>query len=458
MRRQKSNLVNIVLGLVFILIIGGAAFVYFSPLFEKEPAKIVLKSTGYWNLKDDLTVELSDKSGIRSYKVYYKTKNNVEEIAQSNISAKQDKVIFNIKPISLTPNIKKVTIAVEAYDNSFWNFFKGNASYKEFTLDIDRKRPFARVLANSYNIRRGGSAAVVVEVKDENLKDKYITFNNDYKFELIPYIKEGYYMAIVAWPIDIKFDQFSRVNLIAVDEANNKTITKIPFYIKDLKIKNDNLNISDGFVSQVSIPVLEKSGYDIPEKTIDIFIKENEDLRANNVKTIREESVKNMSKELVSNFKIKPFRRLSGSKTVAGFAERRSYFYEGQKIDEAWHLGVDWASIKHADIKVSNKGKVIFSNYLGIYGNSLIIDHGFGLQTLYAHTSQFNVAKNEEVKAGQVIANTGSTGAVFGDHLHFGLLVQGIEVNPLEWMDKNWIKTRVSNILDEAKQEIRSSK
>jgi len=458
LRRQKNSLVNIVLGLVLILAIGGAAFVYLSPMFEKEPAKISLKSSGYWNLKDDLTVELDDKSGIRSYKVYYKTNNNLEKISQNDISSKQEKVVFKIKPIPLTSNIKKVTIAVEAYDNSFWNFFKGNSTYKEFVIDIDKKRPYARVLTNSYNIRRGGSAAVVVEVKDENLKDKYITFNNDYRFELIPYIKEGFYMAIIAWPIDIKFDQFSRVNLVATDEAGNETITKIPFYIKDFEIKRDNLNITDNFISQVSIPVLEKSGYDIPENSVDIFIKENQELRADNVKTIREASLENMSKEMVNNFNIKPFRRLSGSKTVAGFAERRSYFYNNEKINEAWHLGIDWASIKHADIKVSNRGKVIFSNYLGIFGNALIIDHGFGLQSLYAHTSQFSVNKGDEVKAGENIANTGSTGAVFGDHLHFGLLVQGIESNPIEWMDKNWIKTRITNILDEAKQEIRSSK
>jgi murein DD-endopeptidase MepM/ murein hydrolase activator NlpD len=117
---------------------------------------------------------------------------------------------------------------------------------------------------------------------------------------------------------------------------------------------------------------------------------------------------------------------------------------------------MDWASIKHAPIKVSNNGNVIFNDFLGIYGNTLIIDHGLGLQSLYAHTSKFHVQLKENVKVNETIANTGSTGAVFGDHLHFGVLVQGIEVNPLEWMDKNWIKTRIINILDEAKEVIKN--
>lgn len=458
MRQQKNSLLNVIIGLVFILIIAAGAFVYFSPLFEKQPAKISLNSSGYWNLQDNLSIDLSDESGIKSYKIFYKANNSVEKIAENTISSKQEKVVLGIKPISLMSNIKDIIVAVEVYDNSYWNFFKGNRTYKEYKITIDRKRPVARVLSNSYNIRRGGSGAVVVEVKDENLKDKYITFNNEYRFELIPFMKEGFYAAIIAWPIDIKFDEFSRINLIAVDEANNTTITKIPFYIKDLKIKNDKLNISDDFINKVSIPVLQTSNYSVPTSNEEIFVKQNSNLRNENVKTIRDESLKNMSKEMVSNFNIKPFRRLSGSKTFAGFAERRAYFYDNVQIDEAWHLGMDWASIKHAPVEISNNGKVIFNNYLGIYGNTLIVDHGFGIQSLYAHTSQFHVEKGSQVNAGKVIADTGSTGAVFGDHLHFGMLVQGIEVNPIEWMDKNWIKTRISNILDEAKQEIRSSK
>jgi len=165
-----------------------------------------------------------------------------------------------------------------------------------------------------------------------------------------------------------------------------------------------------------------------------------------------------MSRDMLSKYSIKTFKRLKGSKTFAGFAEKRQYFYDNKIIDTAWHLGMDWASIKHAKIKSSNSGEVLFNDFLGIYGNTIIIDHKLGLQSLYAHTSKFHVQKGDIINIGQKIANTGSTGAVFGDHLHFGVLVQGIEVNPLEWMDKAWIKSRVSNILAEAKQEISSRK
>ena len=269
-------------------------------------------------------------------------------------------------------------------------------------------------------------------------------------------MKKDFYAAIIAWPIDV--EEFNIVNLVAIDKAKNKTVTKVPLYIKDLKIKDDNINISKNFIEKVSIPVLKKSDYAIPTNDVDIFIKQNRELRAKNLATIKSESLKNMSKDMLLEYNFRTFKRLEGSKTFAGFAERRQYFYENEKIDQAWHLGMDWASIKHADVKSSNSGKVIFNDYLGIYGNTLIIDHKLGIQSLYAHTSKFYVKKDEKVKIGQKIAETGSTGAVFGDHLHFGMLVQGIEVNPLEWMDRAWIKSRVTNILDEAKQEISSTK
>ncbi len=456
MRRQNNNLTNIITLIVLALIVAGGAFIYFSPKFEKESPKISFDNSGFWNLKDSLNVALSDESGIKSYKVYYKTLEKEIVLNSKELDSNQSKVVFNIEKFTLDPSIEKIKIAIEVIDNSMWKFFQGNKAYKEFDLTIDREKPLARVLVNSRTIKKGGSATVVVEVKDKNLSKKYISFNDEYQFELIPFIKKDFYAAIIAWPIDV--EEFNIVNLVAIDKAKNKTVTKVPLYIKDLKIKNDNINISKNFIEKVSIPVLKKSDYKIPSNDVDIFIKQNRELRAENLATVKSESLKNMSRNMLLEYNFRTFRRLEGSKTFAGFAERRQYFYENEKIDQAWHLGMDWASIKHADVKSSNNGKVIFNDYLGIYGNTLIIDHKLGVQSLYAHTSKFYVKKDEKVKIGQKIAETGSTGAVFGDHLHFGMLVQGIEVNPLEWMDRAWIKSRVTNILDEAKQEISSTK
>eukprot|EP01156_Anaeramoeba_ignava_P009749 Anaeramoba_ignava/a4607_20.p1 GENE.a4607_20~~a4607_20.p1 ORF type:complete len:142 (+),score=6.83 a4607_20:351-776(+) len=114
-------------------------------------------------------------------------------------------------------------LEIEAVDNSKWNFLEGNKIVKSVPIKLDMKKPVANVLSNSRYIQRGGSAAVVVKVEDKNLQDFYIEFNGKARFELLPFKKENYYSAIIAWPIDI--ENFSRVNLVAVDKANNKTVT-----------------------------------------------------------------------------------------------------------------------------------------------------------------------------------------------------------------------------------------
>lgn len=454
MEKQNKNFKKFILLIFLIGIVAIVAFLSLSSQFEKKPPVVSLKSNGFWNLKDDLKVNLSDQSGIRTYSVSYKMNNKIYYLNSKKPNTRQDSINFSIQKPNISTLVDKITIIVKVVDNSKWNFFQGNESVKEFELKIDTKEPLAKILVNSYSIRRGGSAVVVVKVKDDNLSNKYISFNGKYKFDLIPYVKKDYYATIIAWPLNEK--EFKKVSLVAIDKANNMVNIKVPLYIKDFKSKSDHIEISETYINEVATRVLKKSGLVIPKDYVDIFKKENVELRAKNMDTIRQVSLENMSKKMVKNFKVKLFKRLSNSKTFAGFGDRREYFYDEEKIDEAFHLGIDWASIKHAKIRVSNDGKVIFSNFLGIYGNALIIDHGLGLQSLYAHTSKFNVKKGDMVKAGQYIGNTGVTGAVFGDHLHFGILVQGIESNPLEWMDKNWMKTRIFNILNKAKQIIRN--
>jgi len=245
------------------------------------------------------------------------------------------------------------------------------------------------------------------------------------------------------------------IKLVAIDKAGNKSVEKIPFYIQKLKIKKDKIKITDKFINQVSKNVLQMMNENIPDDPIKIFLAQNKTLRAKNIKTLREIGLKSVKNDFIDDFHINRFKRLRGSKTAAGFAEFRSYYYKGKKIDQQWHLGMDFASVRQAPIYVSNNGEVIFKDYLGIYGNTIIIDHGLGLCSLYAHTTDQFVNVGDQVKKGQKIATTGVTGAVLGDHLHFGILVQGIEVNPIEWMDRRWIKTRILDIIKEAKKRIK---
>lgn len=452
--KRKSSFGKVLFILVILAAAGASGFVYFSPLFEKVKPQIVFKDKQFWNLKDRLDLKFNDESGIKYYKVTYKDQENEIVLFDKVLENASKEVSLKITPPALDIffKSKNVELNVEIVDNSKWNFLEGNKSVKTFKLFIDKKKPLVNIISNSYAIRRGGSAVIIAQIKDENLKDAYISFSDSKRFELIPFYKENYYMALIAWPVDV--EKFTKVTLIATDKANNTIKTKVPLYIRTLKVKQSDIKISASFIRNVSSNVLETSGVNIPDTLKDTFVKTNHFLRAINVETIEKISKKYMNVEKQNDIKIKTFKRLTNAATAAGFANRRHYYLENEKIDDAWHLGLDWASIKRADIHASNKGRVIFNDYLGIYGNTIIIDHKYGLQTLYAHQSATNVSVGDFVEIGDKIGNTGTTGAVLGDHLHFGVLIQGIEVNPLEWMDKNWIKTRISDVILEAKKVI----
>ncbi len=455
--KKKSNVVQII---VIVLILGLGAlggYLYFSPLFEKNAPQITIKNKAYWNLKDELKIDVKDESGVKYYKVVFKDGVNEKVLKSEVLTTPIKELSLQLAPpaLDLFFKSKEIEIVVTAVDSSKWNFLEGNEANVSFNMKIDTKKPTANVVANSLAIRKGGSAVAVVQVLDDNLESAYISFNNDEEiFALTPFYKDNYYVSLIAW--DVGIENFEQVSLVATDKAGNITKTKIPLYIRPLNVKTDKINISEQFIKNVSASVLEQSFMQVPDDLVDTFIASNRILREENVKTIKEDMRKYMDRSAITSFDIKPFLRLDGSRTAAGFAERRHYYFNGEKIDEAWHLGVDWASVKQAPIKTTNKGRVIANKYIGIYGNTLIIDHKMGLGTLYGHTSSTKVNIAEEVRDGQIIANTGTSGAVLGDHLHFGVLVQGIEVNPLEWMDKNWIKTRITDILDEAKKAIDS--
>ena len=140
------------------------------------------------------------------------------------------------------------------------------------------------------------------------------------------------------------------------------------------------------------------------------------------------------------------FLRMSGQ-SMAGYAEQRTYYYKDKAVDQQVHLGMDIASTAAVAIKAANRGKVVFAGYLGIYGNTVILDHGQGVFSLYSHLSRIDAIVDEIVDQGKVIAYSGATGMAGGDHLHFSMLISGVFTNPIEWMDQNWIELNIKDIL-----------
>ena len=449
LNRNKSSSLGLLL--IFGFIIATVVYVFNSSSFEKDVPIIKINNGGYWNLRDPLEITIDDASGVKSYKVKLKTGSDNVDFKHEQFVTPNKHVSVEIKQLSnaLKMQDNKVVIVVEALDASKWNFFNGNSAAAEFMITVDKKKPLVNIVANSYMIAKGGSALVVFKATDENMKDLYIEVN-DKKFLAQPFYKEGYYAALIAWSI---LNQDFRANIIAKDYAGNITQVNVPLYLKPKSYMVSNIKLEDRFlkgkIAELATEFDETQGV---EDSIEQFKIINEKIRAKNEALIHKiTSV--VPQERMIDFKMVPMYPLKNGQVVAHYGDYRKYSYNGKDVSESYHMGLDLASNAMSPIIPQNSGQVVFADYNGLYGNMPIIHHGLGLYTLYGHCSSLNVSSGTSVdgNSNTVIANTGKTGYAMGDHLHFGVLVQGIEVRPEEWMDKEWIKLNVTQVIDSSK-------
>ena len=248
-----------------------------------------------------------------------------------------------------------------------------------------------------------------------------------------------FHIVYFALPVDAK-QGVTRIKVVAKDMAGNEASLALPHLIKNKKFRYDKMNLSDNFLQQ-KMPDFQMSNPNLRGKTpVETFIFVNGQLRQDNLKTIQSMSQKSEPKQLWQD----TFLRMKNASPMALFGDVRTYLFQGKVVGESVHEGVDLASTEHAPIEAANDGVVVFAGPLGIYGNAVMIDHGFGLFSLYGHQSIINVKMGQPVKKGDVIGNSGISGLAGGDHLHFALIVGSQFVNPQEWWDPHWIADNVT--------------
>ena len=200
------------------------------------------------------------------------------------------------------------------------------------------------------------------------------------------------------------------------------------------------IQVSDQFMQKV-LGELDPSG---TGDLVARFVKINSEMRKANNKTLSDLRFKTAERFLWSQ----PFTRQSHSQSEASFADERTYIYHGKAIDHQVHLGYDLAVTQHVGVEASNDGRVIWAAPLGIYGNCIVIDHGYGLQTIYGHLSRIDVHEGDVVKRGQVMGLSGMTGMAGGDHVHFAMQLDGVQIDPKEWWDAHWIQDHIARRVD----------
>jgi hypothetical protein len=313
----------------------------------------------------------------------------------------------------------------------------------EIPVQVDLEPPRIWVESGLTYVRRGGAAAVVYSLDEPTSRDGVEV--GDAFFPGFPFPGEaagqktpagGRRFAIFAVPRNAPAN--APILAVAVDEAGNRTAVGWMTRLQEREFPDVRINLGGGFLSS-KVPELAASLGVAGDDPISTFQKINSETRAANERQIR---------EIVASSTAEPhwrgaFQQLRNSAVTSLFAEHRSYFAEGEKVSEAIHYGYDLASTAGAPITAANAGRVIFQDALGIYGNCVILDHGLGLTSLYAHLSRIDVKEGDLLEKDQRLGLSGATGLAGGDHLHFAVMVGSTYVDPKEWWDPKWVSEHI---------------
>ena len=315
-------------------------------------------------------------------------------------------------------------------------------------VQVRLERPQVSIVSSKHYINLGGSEMVVYRATPADVVSGVLVGDIEYPgypasgastIEGVKLDDPALHIAFFA----LRYDQDLKtpIRLFARDEAGNTARADFDYTTFPKPFKRSKIPLDDKFLDRVVPAILAGTTEVKPDgDNLAKFLVINGELRRKNAAKIASFAKASAPEILWKGVVFHPF----GNNAVeSAFADQRTYIYNGKEVDRQVHLGFDLASFTNVKIVAANRGKVVFADELGIYGNCVIIDHGMGVQSLYGHLSSIGVKAGQTIEKEEEIGRSGMTGLAGGDHLHFTMLVNGNMVNPVEWWDQHWIQDRI---------------
>ncbi len=437
--------------LVILAAVILAAVVYaFLTIMETTPPEAEWTSSSeYLGRVPSISITAADTgTGLRSVRVMIDGDKSRTEIFSKDFTGTEPPAgDFSIE---LAPDLKKLGIkegesvlVLEVRDLSLWR--SGNTLLKEYPVIVDTTPPRVELISRDHVVFVGGSEAVIFKTSPDTASAGVRIEENFFQAYGGAFENEDKQLALFSYPYGLKPGK--SFFLEAVDMAGNIALRSLPVLVKAKEYRKRQIGLSDSFLESKIPELLGTAGIDATGDLLEDFFLVNKDLRKRN-----EESIASFMKASTPEFLWEGrFLQMRNSSVEARFADFRTYKYKGKAVDKLYHLGVDLAAVRKSPIESANGGTVVFADDMGIYGNTVIVDHGFGLFTLYSHMSSIDVFSGEGVEKGQILGSSGSTGFAGGDHLHFGVFLHETPVLPLEWWDGRWIRNRILKKIDDAR-------
>ena len=449
---RKKKRVFLISTIVLILAVLSSLAWLINTLFEGEQPQIRLQPLPeFFSGTEKLRLSASDhKMGLKSARVSLNQAGREMVVLQKEFPARgllnqegtrKFDMEFSIDPSRFRLAQGSVDMEVRVWDHSKRRGGDGNLSVLQHKAIVETLPPTIRAVSRMHYVNQGGAGLVIYQASSDTVESGLFVDTTFFKgFPKEQESQEGLHVCYFAIRQDIEGDP--NLYLWAKDKAGNEAKAGFNHRIFRKQFRTEKTNITDGFLKRI-LPYFSFYDFGTAGSDIEKFLKINRELRQENQLTYYDLKTKTSPEQLWEGTWV----RLNNAATMARFGDRRLYYYKGNKVDEQVHLGVDLASLANSEVQAANNGRVIFADRLGIYGLTVVLDHGQGLSSVYSHLSKIGVQIGHDVTKGETIGLTGQTGLAGGDHLHFGIMVDGMFVNPIEWWDGHWIQDNVTRKL-----------
>jgi murein DD-endopeptidase MepM/ murein hydrolase activator NlpD len=452
-RRAAGCFLRTLMALALLVVVFAAVAAFYTGATPKVSAEPAMPGIGR---RTPIKIRIEDPQRVEKVKVEVVQGSDVKPVEEKAFEARPAWRFWgDPPPQEMTVEVGRdtvkglrsgeATVRVTAERAGAW-LRRPDPVVAEVELPVRLAPPALQVLSTFHYTAQGGSEAVVYRVGEGTIRDG--VRSGEWWFPGFPVPgnpdKQARF-ALFAIPYDMT--DVSGIRLVAEDEVGNRAEAGFIDKFTPRPLKTDTIDVNDAFLNRV-VPAILSQSPEVEDKgdLLQNYLQINRDLRRKNAQTLKDLAARSAREFLWT----KPFLPMINAAITAAFADRRTYVYNGREIDKQDHLGFDMASVERDAIRASNDGRVVLARFFGIYGNAVVIDHGYGLQSLYGHLSSIAVKEGDMVQRGQELGRSGQTGLAGGDHLHFTLLLQGLAVTPVEWWDPHWIQDRIARKLGPA--------
>jgi len=419
---------------IFILILAAVVWFLVIPVVRATKPSIELASpVAVLGPATPIAVHVQHPKGVRAVTVGVEQNGSNYRLWELTQPSKGADETFNfVAGAKTTPQLKdgKAQLIVEAVSNGFP---KKTARWQQ-ELTVVTRPPTVSADSDEHYLYLGMADLATLDITGSFTEAGVRVGNEKFRAWPIPGGKGYFAFYAVPWYLSTGAEPL----VYASNGAGNDVTTtlKIEFPKREQpKYTKHELQLDEKFMQKVVGELDPNGSGDLVAR----FVRINSEMRKENNNTLSDLRLKTADHFLWSQ----PFQRQPGTKNEATFADDRLYYYQGKKIDEQTHLGYDLASIQNVGVQAANDGQVVYAAPLGIYGNCIVVDHGYGLQTIYGHLSRIDVKEGDMVKRGQPMGLSGMTGMAAGDHIHFSMQLDGVQIDPKEWWDAHWIRDHV---------------